>query len=156
MDTQQFAQIMAYENEDVIDRFLNMMKVSENEAKSIFTETKKFLFLSQLPGVFIPDELLILDEMWHNFILFTKDYDAFCNNHFGHFLHHQPALKAEKFAQKELYKNDQNQAKSIFNEKLGVLISCTYDQFGEETVLNWFSTYPKIYSPANIKKLRKV
>lgn len=31
------------------------------------------------------------DELWHNFILHTREYDAFCRKAFGRFLHHRPA-----------------------------------------------------------------
>ena len=34
----------------------------------------------------------IADELWHEFILYTKNYQAFCNRAFGRFLHHTPAL----------------------------------------------------------------
>jgi len=34
----------------------------------------------------------ITDELWHEFILFTKNYDAFCQKAFGKFLHHTPAV----------------------------------------------------------------
>ena len=30
----------------------------------------------------------IADELWHEFILYTKNYQAFCNRAFGRFLHH--------------------------------------------------------------------
>lgn len=33
----------------------------------------------------------VVDEAWHNFILFTKEYKKFCNGTFGRFLHHIPA-----------------------------------------------------------------
>ena len=33
----------------------------------------------------------VADELWHEFILFTKSYDAFCRRAFGKFLHHTPA-----------------------------------------------------------------
>jgi hypothetical protein len=32
-----------------------------------------------------------VDELWHEFILYTKAYDAFCEKAFGRFLHHTPA-----------------------------------------------------------------
>jgi hypothetical protein len=32
-----------------------------------------------------------VDDLWHEFILYTKDYDAFCRQAFGRFLHHTPA-----------------------------------------------------------------
>jgi hypothetical protein len=31
------------------------------------------------------------DDLWHDLILYTKAYDAFCRNAFGRFLHHSPA-----------------------------------------------------------------
>jgi hypothetical protein len=156
MDKQQLENILSYQNEDIIYRFTNMIEVSEDEAQDIFTETKKFLFLSQAAGIFIPDELLIIDEMWHNFILFTKEYQAFCEKNFGRILHHQPALKAEKLQHLELLKTDKETTLAKFNTKLEVLISTVYDHFGDDTVIKWFHTYPQVYSPANIKNLRKV
>lgn len=35
----------------------------------------------------------VVDELWHEFILFTKNYDAFCRQAFGKFLHHTPAVE---------------------------------------------------------------
>jgi len=33
------------------------------------------------------------DDLWHEFILFTRDYKLFCDLAFGQFLHHTPAVK---------------------------------------------------------------
>ncbi len=32
-----------------------------------------------------------VDDLWHAFILYTRDYEAFCEQSFGRFLHHTPA-----------------------------------------------------------------
>ena len=32
------------------------------------------------------------DDLWHEFILYTKHYQAFCGKAFGRFLHHSPAI----------------------------------------------------------------
>jgi hypothetical protein len=40
--------------------------------------------------VSMPSE--IADALWHEFILFTREYDAFCNQAFGRFMHHAPAI----------------------------------------------------------------
>ncbi|MBP6203058.1 MAG: hypothetical protein KA435_08365 [Azonexus sp.] len=32
-----------------------------------------------------------VDDAWHEFILFTRQYDKFCRHAFGRFLHHTPA-----------------------------------------------------------------
>ncbi|MDP9198349.1 MAG: hypothetical protein M3O07_03925, partial [Pseudomonadota bacterium] len=34
-----------------------------------------------------------VDDLWHEFILFTRDYKKFCDEAFGQFLHHTPAVK---------------------------------------------------------------
>jgi len=33
----------------------------------------------------------IADDLWHEFILFTRNYEVFCRQAFGGFLHHTPA-----------------------------------------------------------------
>lgn len=33
----------------------------------------------------------VVDDLWHEFILYTKNYEAFCRKAFGQFLHHTPA-----------------------------------------------------------------
>lgn len=34
----------------------------------------------------------VVDDLWHEFILYTKNYDLFCRRAFGGFLHHTPAV----------------------------------------------------------------
>ncbi len=34
----------------------------------------------------------VADDLWHEFILYTRHYDAFCRRAFGGFLHHTPAV----------------------------------------------------------------
>ena len=34
----------------------------------------------------------IADDLWHEFILYTREYDSFCRRAFGGFLHHTPAV----------------------------------------------------------------
>jgi hypothetical protein len=33
----------------------------------------------------------VADDLWHEFILYTRNYDQFCRKAFGRFLHHTPA-----------------------------------------------------------------
>lgn len=155
MSQEQLQRILAYTNENVISRFTDQFAVNETEAEDIFTETKKFLFLLQQPGIFIPDELLMLDEMWHNFILFTKDYDAFCQHFFGKYLHHLPASRQEKAANKKLETENPAQLQQAFEQKLSYLVSQVFDYLGADTVVKWFQVYPIQYSKPNITSLRK-
>ena len=34
----------------------------------------------------------VADDLWHEFILYTREYDKFCRRAFGGFLHHTPAV----------------------------------------------------------------
>jgi hypothetical protein len=34
----------------------------------------------------------IVDELWHEFILHTREYQHFCDKAFGRFMHHRPAV----------------------------------------------------------------
>jgi hypothetical protein len=34
----------------------------------------------------------IADDLWHEFILYTRDYQRFCRRAFGTFMHHTPAM----------------------------------------------------------------
>lgn len=147
--------LLQYRNENVLSRFTDLFQVSEAEAEDIFTETRKFLYICRQPGVFIPDELLILDEMWHNFILFTATYQQFCDQYFGGYLHHLPASKAEKEAHQRQLTSDAAGTRKLFHEKLAALMSITYDHLGRDTVVKWFQQYPVQYSRPAIKNLRK-
>lgn len=61
---------------------------------------KAFLsFLSvckAFPNMNIPMPSETVDEIWHEFILHTKDYALFCDKHLGKFLHHTPNQDIER------------------------------------------------------------
>lgn len=156
LDKNQLEGLLAYQNEDILSRFTDMFDVTKEEALDIFQETKKFLYICQIKGVFIPDDLLILDEMWHNFILFTREYQSFCDTHFKKYFHHLPASKTEKEDQLRKNEADPEGARNEYLEKLHHILSLTYDHLGEGTVKKWFKVYPVKYSKENIKALRKV
>lgn len=44
---------------------------------------------SGLQQVSMPSQ--VADDLWHEFILYTRNYQAFCERAFGRFMHHTPA-----------------------------------------------------------------
>lgn len=153
---EQLDKLLTFSDENVISRFLDMYDVTETEAEDILTETLKFLYISQIPGVFIPDDLLIIDEMWHNLILFTPLYHKFSKEYLNTpYFHHLPATKKEKDVRSEAMRIAPDEAKEEYLKKLEFLLSTTYDYLGEETMVKWFKVYPQKYSKENIKKLKK-
>ncbi|MEL6536455.1 MAG: hypothetical protein AAFQ98_13645 [Bacteroidota bacterium] len=155
LDKTQLEEMLAFDNEDMISRFTDMFEMDEAEARDILQETIKFLYIAQVPGTFIPDDLLILDEMWHNMILFTPQYHEFSQKHFQNYFHHIPAVKKEKEERKLAVEADPEKAKEVYLEKLKVLMHVAYDNLGEATVRKWFEEYPVKYSKERIKALRK-
>ena len=61
-----------------------------------------FYICSQANGKIVSMPSEIVDVFWHEFILFTREYDKFCKKSFGKFLHHTPteAMKSKTSAQK--------------------------------------------------------
>ncbi|WP_062059445.1 hypothetical protein [Aquimarina longa] len=156
LEEKQLVDILEFRSEDVLSRFSDIYKIEAAEIEDIFKETLKFLYISQIPGVFIPDDLLIIDEMWHNMILFTPQYHEFSKQYFNtDYFHHIPAAKKEKEDRKNKMRVDPQKAKEEYLQKLKFLLTVTYDYLGEETVEKWFRKYPEQYSKEQLKALRK-
>ncbi len=81
--------VMAYNNEGVVKRISKDTGCTHEEAVAIFEDTKRFLYLCGVyNGGFAPS--VKVDDGWHSFILYTKDYFDFCMNFFGKIVHHYP------------------------------------------------------------------
>lgn len=56
---------------------------------------------------------LLVDEVWHGFILHTADYHLFCKERYGHFVHHVPlSFKYNKYSNFNRIVDDLNFEKS--------------------------------------------
>jgi hypothetical protein len=88
---QQLHTVEAYQNEKVLYRFQSKLGLDKSQAEDLFRDTKRFLFLAanfKDKGPFSPSAAI--DNGWHEFLMFTEDYQRFCTTHFGEFLHHRP------------------------------------------------------------------
>lgn len=90
-------QVLAYRNEEVVKRIARELETTIEDAQGIFTDTLQFLYICAVQG---RNQRLSpprrIDEGWHEFILFTKDYAGFCRQYFGKFLHHTPMTEEKK------------------------------------------------------------
>ncbi|MDI9358954.1 MAG: hypothetical protein QM528_08400 [Phycisphaerales bacterium] len=160
--------VLQYNNEDLIDSFCTKKQVSKKEAKRLFRETKKFIWLCKLSmiknellsknkkiKIVIDNNLLIIDEMWHSFILFTKDYTNFCVNYFGHYIHHAPTTKKERLAfEKKMKKDPQGQLLEI-KEKMMEQMEFIDSYLGHRTVNLWYRSLSSKYTETFIKEISK-
>lgn len=63
-----------------------------DEGEALFIEVKKFLILSYIDlDVSWNMYSARVDEAWHQFVLFTIQYEDFCRRYFGEYLHHNPS-----------------------------------------------------------------
>lgn len=87
--------IMSVRFDPLIHRMIDKHGWSEEEAGECFEEIKRFLYLGQVCGRPLSPPPKI-DEIWHNWILFTEDYINFCRKYFGRIIHHRPHRRGEK------------------------------------------------------------
>ncbi|MBC7542688.1 MAG: hypothetical protein H7338_08155 [Candidatus Sericytochromatia bacterium] len=138
-------QVLAYRHDGVIRNFQRNFPHLESVAPQLFTEMIRFLWLSRkhesdlqaqpeaahLNFLFVMHtEMLDIDNMWHAFILYTKDYMAFCETYFGEYMHHEPDVA-----------ETEPQTPEEFAVDLGLFLSYTYDTLGEVTVRRWFGSH---------------
>jgi len=108
--------VLNYEHEPLLQRFMKYEEASHEVSKALFQDVKKFLWASAMLSFEkkknqniqeLPQSLDIFkfqrsfDEMWHHFILFTKDYMDFCDEFLGMYVHHQPHFGEDKRSTEE-------------------------------------------------------
>jgi hypothetical protein len=129
-------EVLAYCHPGVIRRFCDEQDVSYERGEEVFQETLKWLYLCYRYAMEEPEgfvcsmhpEILLLDEMWHCFVLYTRDYADFCENNFGFFLHHQPINDGE--------------GEPLSDEEIAAQLTAQFSfvhrVLGEGTLLAWY------------------
>ncbi len=159
-------EVKRYQNKHVIDRFRESWDVSPEQGQEIFDEMLTWLWLCassvkhrkegrNIPKLSVTRSMTLLDEMWHAFILFTKPYTAFCQEHFGFYIHHGPTTNDEKDAAKEKIQNNANEFLGNLEKDLTLQYEYIYDQLGENTLKKWYSEWTDLYTTEQLNKLYK-
>lgn len=140
----ELSQLLEYSNNQILNRYQNDYPNNSLAAEEALRELLKYFWLNQKylmdynnnPNVesiqfylSIHEEMKEIDDMWHTFLLFTKEYAEFCHHYFGTFIHHHPTHDEEKLSEQE------------FEIDLTRYLSYIYDNLGEETVKKWFNEY---------------
>jgi hypothetical protein len=91
-DQARLQEALSYQAPFLIEKLVKEQIVaSAREAEELFTELLRYLVLGRM----YPDRnwymgSRLVDETWHQFMLFTRQYLAFCLRYFGQYLHHHP------------------------------------------------------------------
>jgi len=133
--------LLLYENKNIINRYLKDYPNNSLEPENALKELLKYFWLSCKHKIdknsdptdkkldfmcSIHHEMNQIDDMWHTFLLFTKDYMYFCKKYFNKYIHHIPFPEDLRLSEEE-FRND-------FTNYL----SYVYDNLGENTVITWF------------------
>lgn len=87
--------VLAYTNHDVVERIAKDNSLALDEAKGIFSDTIRFLYLAGATDAANLAPTKAIDMGWHAFLMFTKDYAKFCHDMLGRFVHHAPRRSGE-------------------------------------------------------------
>jgi hypothetical protein len=141
----ELSELLTYHHPKVIASYVRTYPGSEEKANTLFQDMLRFLWISrkhqsdrslhpddeQIQFQFVMhEEMREIDNMWHNFILYTHDYIAFCQRYFGEYLHHVPDVADTITSGVEEFSDD-----------LEKYLLYTYDNLGEETVRRWFAMH---------------
>lgn len=139
------SELLQYKHPALIDNYSRNFNLETRSAELVFEDMLRYLWLSakhredceiepensQLQfSLVMHEEMRPLDEMWHNFILYTRDYTNFCQTYFGQYLHHQPDMALTLTL-------DETQ----FSEEMEKYLSYLWENLGEEIVCRWFSLH---------------
>lgn len=158
MKIRSLKEILSYEHPDVVDAFLARFPMPDSEAKEIFQEMLKMMWLMAIrkeeaaanvitspDRINVFEQMRVLDEMWHTFILFSQDYHKFCETNFGYYLHHMPTTVSDRKRERLSAQADP----IAYGERYArdIEVQCRYicEKLGVETLVTWFQKYPTQY-----------
>jgi hypothetical protein len=78
----------------LFDRFDKVRPGLDLKSKQLIARGLRKFFLAHLASgrQFVSMPSQAVDDLWHEFILYTRNYEQFCKQAFGRFLHHTPAV----------------------------------------------------------------
>lgn len=143
---------------EVVLKYARDYDVTEAESKLLFRETLKMLWLmakhqletpgkraSEIPEAFnVHKPMDPLDKMWHEFILFTREYHQFCDEFFGCYLHHVPCSEREFQAFKQRALEQREDFVRLERQSIGIFARYILNNLGSDTLQTWFLELPKL------------
>lgn len=91
-------ELLAYRNAAVIERFAFDKMISYDEAEEVFVGLMQYVIACTFTAGYKTPSMII-DEMWHTFVLHMKDYERFCEEQLGgRVLYHDPGIDDSAFA----------------------------------------------------------
>jgi hypothetical protein len=90
------ARAMAFPMDAIVARYMDEEGLPSGVAREHERELKRYLVLCALDPAGAYGMNGPVDELWHTFITFTRDYARFCDEVGGRFIHHVPTAPDAK------------------------------------------------------------
>jgi len=89
--------------EELIRRLMTNFDYSKNDIEEIKAGFKDFVLLCMKSKKSVAMPSKAVDDLWHEFLTFEKEYRDFCEKALGRFLEHEPnERRSQSYVQKEL------------------------------------------------------
>ena len=152
--------VLEYQNADVIDSFLSTYDMPRADAELLFEDVRRWMWLSTKARaantrLFIDTKMKLFDEMWHTFVLFTRDYADFCEKHLGQFCHHEPTRRIDRESYAWRAVHEPAAAAQALRQEYTALITLVASELGEDVATRWFDLYRKRHTEEYIRSIHK-
>lgn len=156
------ADVLTYRNDLVVRRFRKRFDISQVDADAIFVELLRWLWYlaSTSPTPDNPEAhaidgpLFIIDEMWHEFIVVTKDYTNFCNDLCRRYIHHVPSSGDDAPTKHEGLGEVKTSLAALLGRKRAKY-TAIYDVLGRDVFVLWYLEFPRRFSAEVISLMSK-
>jgi hypothetical protein len=128
-------------------------RIDEDEADEGVKYLKRYYAILVLDTLNPPAMTLPVDPYWHNHVLLSQDYTAFCGRVFGEYVHHIPLLYADDMAVefvKDFYERTREKHLAIFGDadehffptSAGAGLCCSPSSIGTNVILRELALFP--------------
>jgi hypothetical protein len=161
--------VLSYSHPGVVDRFVHEYRVERKFAEAVFKDLRRYLWLVHLVAEIKERDLPelrslelkvpmfklmnVMDHFWHVFLLFSEDYENFCEEHFGRRIHHVPEPVSEEIR----FNRMRQPGKHLLTPEFRSFVDFVWVALGSDVANRWFlySTDYRVYSRKTITARRK-
>lgn len=115
--TPDYSSVKKWQNPEITQRLMRELGLSAKEARLLFEDVKKFLYLCAISRNKLTPPHPI-DMGWHEFLMYTRDYASFCKKVLGVYIHHVPDPVLKPVEQKPTAQDTIAFAKEVFGPNL--------------------------------------
>lgn len=134
------SEILDYKCDIAMTVFRRKFQVSDSDAEELWIDTLKWLWLGKFhekdcsegkpSQLVIFPQLLSIDEMWHAFILCTREYHEFSKRYFGGYIHHAPNANPDLILSHDEFRSN---------------IEYVSNVLGKQTAMKWYVSLPVVF-----------